>query len=643
MTSIQLNPNRQYVIGTAGHIDHGKTALVKALTGIDTDNLPEEKARGITVNIGFAHMSGNITIIDVPGHERLVKNMVAGVSTIDLVLFVIAADDGIMPQTREHLDIIKLLGIEHGVFVITKADLVEKEWLKLVEEEVRNLLNNSALKAAPVLVTSTATGEGIEELRKLLAEKLNAIPPKLDFEIFREPVDRVFNVKGFGTVITGTVLSGSLHSGEPMEVQPSGIKTRVRTIQSHDQEVNEVKVGYRAAVNLAGVELNHIERGDVLVQPGLFQPVEIINGKLTLLHSSPKSLKTNQRIRFHIHTAEAFARIIIPDRNELKPGELAYVQIRLEKPVHAAYLDRFIIRQYSPQITIGGGVVLQTNPLRFRKKHLDLFHRTLKSLESDDQQEKILASFDTESHRPLSLAQLKVSTNISYKELELNIKVLISKKKVFIQKVGPETIYYSERQLTVVLERLASDLKKYHQSFPNRPGINEQELISKFEKLFSSELLRLSIRQGLETNKFKIEKQEISLADFSPQFSSKEAKLLEQMSQHYLQAKFTPPTWKEALEIFGVSEKELRELLILLRSQGELVFVDETLAFHKSALDEIQEMIKDFFEKKSEMSVGEFKEMTGTTRKHAIPLLSYFDSQGITERAGDVRRVGSKS
>ncbi|NIW79795.1 MAG: selenocysteine-specific translation factor, partial [Calditrichae bacterium] len=261
-------------------------------------------------------------------------------------------------QTREHLDIVKLLGIQHGIFVITKSDLVEKEWVKLVEEEVRNLLNNTTFENAPVIATSVTTGKGIEELRNLLYQKLSKIPSKQDFEIFREPVDRVFNVKGFGTVITGTVLSGRLKTGDPVEIQPTGIKTRVRTLQTHEAEVNEVNIGYRAAINLAGIELNQVERGDVLVQPDLYRPVEIINGELTILHSSPKSLKTNQRIRFHIHTAEVFARIIIPDQKELKPGDSAYVQIRLEKPIHAAYQDRFIIRQYSPQITIGGGIVL---------------------------------------------------------------------------------------------------------------------------------------------------------------------------------------------------------------------------------------------------------------------------------------------
>jgi len=640
MTTAQFDSKRQYVIGTAGHIDHGKTALVKAVTGIDTDNLPEEKERGITVNIGFAHLSDNITIIDVPGHERLIKNMVAGVSTIDLVLFVIAADDGIMPQTREHLDIVKLLGIQHGIFVITKSDLVEKEWIKLVSDEIRNLLSDTAFKNAPIVTTSVNTGEGIEDLSKLLLQELSKIPPKQDLEIFREPIDRAFNVKGFGTVITGTVLGGSLKTGDPVEIQPSGIQSRVRTLQTHDSEVKEVRAGFRAAVNIAGMELNQIQRGHVLVQPDFYRPVEIINARLTILKSSTKSVKTNQRVRLHIHTAEIIARIIIPDKNELKSGESAFVQIRLEQPVHAAYQDRFIIRQYSPQITIGGGVVLKTNPHRFQKKQLSVFQQTMRSLESNDPREKILSSFDDQSYQPSSLVELKVLTNISYAELERIINDLISKQELFSQKIGQKSVYYSRRQLEYILKKLVYELQQYHKLFPNRPGMNEKELSSRLEKLFSPESLQLAIKFGLARNEMKLEKQEIRLADFNPQFSSKEAKLLEQMSQHYLKAKFTPPTWKEALAIFAVSEKELKELMILLRNQGELVFVDETLAFHKEAINEIQEKIKEFFKQKSEMSVGEFKEITGTTRKHAIPLLAYFDNLEITERVGDVRKAG---
>ncbi|RMG66472.1 MAG: selenocysteine-specific translation elongation factor, partial [Calditrichaeota bacterium] len=275
-----LDPNRQYVIGTAGHIDHGKTALVKALTGVDTDRLPEEKARGITIDLGFAHLSENITIIDVPGHERLIKNMVAGVSTIDLVLLVVAADDGVMPQTREHLDIVRLLQIQHGVVAITKVDLVDEEWLELVSEDVRSLLQDSPFPRAPIVFTSAASGQGIEQLREVLLNELARVPSRQDTEVFRLPVDRVFSAHGFGTVVTGTVLGGSLKSGQQVEVQPSGRLSRVRGLQTHEQEVGRVRVGFRAAVNLADLTLDQIHRGDVLTEPGRYQPARQINARL---------------------------------------------------------------------------------------------------------------------------------------------------------------------------------------------------------------------------------------------------------------------------------------------------------------------------------------------------------------------------
>ncbi|MFZ0390668.1 MAG: selenocysteine-specific translation elongation factor, partial [Calditrichia bacterium] len=339
---ITPNPERHYIIGMAGHIDHGKTALVEALTGIWTDRLKEEQERGITIDLGFAHFSRNVTIIDVPGHEKLIKNMVAGVSTIDLVLFVVAADDGVMPQTREHLDIVRLLGITNSIFVITKTDLVEEEWLLLVEEDLRILLKNNGMGEAPILKVSSRSGAGIEELRVLLEQKLKEIAPRFSDGIFRLPVDRVFSKAGFGTVVTGTVLSGEAAAGEMLEVQPEGIEARLRGLQSHDSAVQQVSAGYRAALNLAGVDQQQLHRGQVLADPGYFQAAEVINARVQLMPDSPQVLKNRTRVRFHIHTAETLARVILIEGETLQPGNSALVQFRLEHPVHAAFRDRFI-------------------------------------------------------------------------------------------------------------------------------------------------------------------------------------------------------------------------------------------------------------------------------------------------------------
>lgn len=639
---LALDPGRQYVIGTAGHIDHGKTALVKALTGIDTDRLPEEKARGITIDLGFAHFSENVTIIDVPGHERLIKNMVAGVSTIDLVLFVVAADDGVMPQTREHLDIVNLLQIRHGIFVINKIDLASPEWLRLVEEDLRALLRDTPFHDAPICRVSALSGAGVEELRGLILQTLAAIPPRQDLEVYRQPVDRVFSVKGFGTVITGTVLSGKLRVGEEVEIQPSGLIARVRGLQSHDQEVEEVRAGFRAAVNLAGLELEQVQRGMVLAQPGLYHPVEIFNARLALLKSSPIPLKNNQRIRLHIHTAETFARVIIPHAAELKPGESAFVQILLERPVHAAYQDRFIMRQYSPQRTIGGGVVLQTAPLRFRKKYSQLFQQTLQRLESEEAQPRILAAFNRLTAAPLTLWQIKIATNLALQELQRILKELQSREILFSENLGGETVYFSREQLEEILKRIEEALASFHRAYPARPGMGEVEIIGQLEKTFLPEALRRALGLGIKWQRMVREGQYLRLAAFSPQLSAKESQKYRELETCYREAHFNPPTVKEVMERFALSQKEFKELSKLLREEGKLVYLDETLLFHGSIFPRLEALLREFFSRKPEISVAEFKELTGTTRKHAIPLLEYLDKNGFTERAGDLRKAGPR-
>jgi selenocysteine-specific elongation factor len=616
----QINPNRQYVIGTAGHIDHGKTALVKALTGIDTDRLPEEKTRGITIDLGFAHLSNNVTIIDVPGHE----------------------DDGVMPQSREHLDIINLLQIQYGVFVITKTDLADEDWLMLVEEDVRALLSDTPFKNAPVLRTSAAKGEGIEELRQALFEALVKVPARQDFEVYRQPVDRVFSAKGFGTVITGTVLSGKLKTGGEIEIQPSGLKARVRGLQSHDQEVNEVRVGFRAAVNLAGVELEQVERGMVLAQAGLYKPVEIINARLTVLKSSPIPLKNNQRIRFHIHTGETFARVIIPRSPELKAGESGYAQLRLEEPVHAAYQDRFIIRQYSPPKTIGGGIVLQTNPFRFRKRYSDLLQETLDRLSGEDEHQKIQAVFDRLQARSQKLWGLKAATNLPLQTLQKLIKNLTDKDELFSENISGTLVYFSREQLAVVLQRVEDILSKYHETYPGRPGKSEAEIVSQLEKNFPPQAVRKALHLGIKTNQLKPEKQHIRLTTFTPQLSAKDSEKYRELEACYREAQYNPPTVKEAMEQFELTQKEFKELSKLMRDEGKLIYIDETLLFHSTVFPRLEAAIREFFQQKPEMTVANFKELTKTTRKHSIPLLEYLDTNGITERDRDVRKPGSK-
>ncbi len=635
-----VDSTRQFVIGTAGHIDHGKTALVKALSGVDTDRLPEEKKRGITIDLGFAHLTENITFIDVPGHERFIKNMVAGVSSIDLVLFVIAADDGVMPQTREHFDIINLLHIRHGIFVITKTDLADDDWLMLVEDDIRQLLSGTAFADSLILQTSVAKSSGIDELRTQILETLANIPARADSEIFRQPVDRVFSVKGFGSVITGTVIGGQLKPGDELEIQPTGQKTRVRGMQSHDADVPEVRTGDRAAVNLANVEPHEIERGMVITQVDVFQPVTLMNVSLKMLADAPAPLKNNQRIRLHIHTAEVMARVLLPDAPKLNPGAQTFAQLRLESPLHAMAQDRFIIRQYSPQRTIGGGEVLQINPFRYRKKFAELFRETMIRLTGDDDKLRVLATFDRISAKPQSLWNIKISVNLPLADLQSHLKTLQKNQQIFAESIAGKPAYFSAEQIVAVTERVTALLAKYHQKHPGRTGMKDAEIISALSRYFPAEAIRKTLQIGVNQKTLANDSGSYRLFDFAPQLSSKDSAVYQSLERRYRDAGFAPPTVKDAIVEFGVSAKDFKEITRMLREEGKLVQVDATLLFHNNAFVKLLELLRDFFQSNNQISVTEFKDLIGSTRKHAIPLLEYLDNREITQRDGDARKAG---
>lgn len=637
-----INPNRQYIIGTAGHIDHGKTSLVKAITGVDTDHLPEEKSRGITIDIGFAHLGDNITFIDVPGHERLIKNMVAGVSTIDMVLFVIAADDGVMPQSREHLDIIKLLQIRHGIFAITKCDLAEPDWLKLVEEDIRLLTAGSAFATSPIYRVSSTTGDGIEALNTALMKELEKIQPRGDNEIYRQPIDRVFSLHGFGTVGTGTVLSGEVASGDEVEIQPSGRRVRVRGLQSHDQNIKRAKSGYRAAVNLAGVEIDGLQRGMVLCRPETYQAARIVNVRLSVLKNSPAAIKNNQRVRLHLHTIEAFGRVILPHRPQLVAGEDDLAQLRLEQPIHAAVDDRFIIRQYSPQRTIGGGVILQVNPEKFRRRIVTVFDETLALLESDRPLERLLGAFDPLTCRPMKLWDLKASTNLPIDQLQKLLRAAGQEQKIFSESISGKAHYFSDRQLSMILEHITPFLQDYHDKYPGRPGLQDVELISQFEKRFPVEAIRKAIGFGEKTGRLVCEHLAYRLAEFTPQLAAADSISYQQLITIYREARYCPPTLKDAQAMIAAGPKEFKEMIKLMRQSGELLSVDEGLLFFTTTIEELKDILRNFFTNNDELSVAAFKELTSTTRKHAIPLLTYLDRHEFTSRENDIRRIGPR-
>ena len=637
-----VKSDRQYIIGMAGHIDHGKTALIQALTGINTDRLKEEQERGITIDLGFAHFSKNVTIIDVPGHERLIKNMVAGVSTIDLVLFVVAADDGIMPQTREHLDIVKLLGIQNGIFVITKIDLVENEWIDLVEEELRNLLAGSVFENSVILRASAVTGEGIEMVRKAILENLSRIPFRRDDGIFRLPIDRVFTRPGFGTVVTGSVLSGSIKPGQNVEIWPTGLTARVRGLQSHDSSVQYVKAGYRAALNLANVGQDEVHRGQVITQPGYYQPVERFNATIQVLEDAPVAIKSQMRLRVHIHTAETFARIIIPEINQLKPGESGFVQFRLEQPIYASFRDRFVFRQYSPQVTLGGGVVLETNPIRYRKKFHVEFVRTLHGFSSENPAERLFAAFSLVEIQPLSFRQIQIKIGLNEADTRNLISKFIAQKSLVHFTHGSEELYYSNDQLSTVLSKIRKILSDYHEQFPGRSGLRVKELVSQLSLQFSENLVEMSVQKGLKDGIIKRNDDWIALPEFESRLTPDQEKKLKTLEELYLSKLFSPPSFEEVKSHITVNEADFKEFLHILSEQGKLVFVNENMVFHVEAVEKALTLLREYFGQKNELRVSEFKGLIGTSRKYALPLLNYFDNKGYTLREGDLRVAGPK-
>ena len=572
---------RQFVIGMAGHIDHGKTALVKALTGVDTDRLKEEKDRGITIDLGFAHLSQNITIIDVPGHEKLIKNMVAGVSTIDLVLFVIAADDGIMLQTREHLDIVKLLGIRNGLFIITKIDLVENEWVNLVEEELKNLLKDSVFQNASICKTSAETGAGIEELHNLILEKLKALNPRPDDGLFRLPIDRIFSKAGFGTIVTGSVISGSVAVGDTVEILPEKLPARIRGLQSHDSVVTNLHAGYRGALNLAGIQKQQLYRGQMLVVPHRYEAVSLFNAHVSVLPDSQIPLKNLMRIRIHLHTIEVIGRIIIIDQKDIQPGKSGFIQVRLEREIYGAFQDRFIIRQFSPQVTLGGGVILDTNPPKFRKRYTEELITQLHNLQKGTKPQRILACFSQLFTKALSLSQLQIRCGLSDTDLVTELKKLEKSGDIKSFTHAKILFYCSAEQLRVIQRNIDKELKKFHQRFPGRMGMLFKELNSNLQKIYTEELLKITVEAGVENGLIQRQDDWLALPGFSSQLSDKEKELLAEIEATYLNANFNPPSTEELAEVLKLKESKLREYINILRERNVLLVVSDQFLYHQ--------------------------------------------------------------
>jgi len=630
------------IIGTAGHIDHGKTALVRALTGMDPDRLKEEKERQITIDLGFAFLGDRAAIIDVPGHERFIKNMVAGVATIDMVLFVVAADDGVMPQTKEHLDILRLLGVRSGLIVITKADLAEPDWLELVQADVQELMEGTFLHGAPIYVVDSISGRGIDELRRGIDQALDHLPGKADRGMFRLPIDRVFSIKGFGTVVTGTVLSGSARADSVLEIQPPGIKVKVRGVQSHEHLVERVQIGDRAALNLQGVEVADIRRGDVISDPGYLQPTSMLDGRMMLL-LTVQAFPHRTRVRVHLGTQEIIGRVILLDRDVLEPGDEAPVRIRLEGNCVPARKDPFVIRQYSPQITIGGGVVLDPAPTGKRKRFDPRVLRWMEALDQDDPEMLIMSCLETYPEIEIPYLTLLILTGLTRDTLEALIMKLTEAGKIV--RIGA-----GERSVLVHSDRFADskvvmvDVVRDHQSSnPLLPGISRAELRNKCEKSFSQQTCDVILDDLLKGSILVTDGHWIRTGDYRIELTANQQALMARIEDSLRSADFQTPRADEIAGQLDASGADVRDLLAIMVNSGRVIRLATDLLFLDEQIAKARSMLESHFRNNPEVTVGEVSKLLNSTRKYVVPLLEYFDHEGITERHGDVRVQKSTS
>jgi selenocysteine-specific elongation factor len=626
---------RHVVAGTAGHIDHGKSSLVLALTGIDPDRLKEEKERGITIDIGFAHLELGegltVGIVDVPGHERFVKNMLAGVGGIDLVMLVIAADEGVMPQTREHLAICQLLRVRSGLVVLTKADLAEPDWLELVQEDVRGFLRGTFLEGAPILPVSAKTGQGLPALRDALAALARAVPARSIDATFRLPIDRVFTIRGFGTVVTGTVAAGQLALDERVEVYPRAVQAKVRGIQTHGHPVPTAVAGQRAAVNLQGVERAAIERGDVLSLPGLLQPTYMLDATCELLADAPAPLKMRQRVRFHVGTSEVMARVHPVTGSSIEPGQTAHVQLRLEAPVVALPGDRYVIRSYSPMVTIGGGALLDVAPAKARRS--PAVAARLRLLESEDPLAVLEAHILRVGGGGTRTAELRARTAFGPEALRRHLQALVAGGRVFV--VDREWYVHADTAARL-RDEAAMALAAFHSREPLKPGMSKEELRTRLGSLEERVFLALLDRFAA-SGVLVVDKDKVRGAGHAVRLSADQQAASDRIEAEFRAAGVAPPTLEEAFAKLGLTGSSPQAMAQLLVEGRRLVRVREGLYFHAEPLQEAVGRVVAFLQTHKAITPQDIKDLLGISRKYAIPLLEWLDIQRVTVRVGDKR------
>jgi len=630
---------KKIVLGTAGHIDHGKTTLIKRLTGVDCDRLKEEKARGITIELGFTSLSlvngQRVGIVDVPGHEKFVKNMVAGVGGIDGVIMVIAADEGVMPQTREHLDICKLLSVKHGIIALTKSDMVDPEWIELVSEDLKKTIKNSFLKNADIIPVSSTTGEGIDTLLSAIEDMVAEIPEKSSRGTVRLPIDRVFSMKGFGTVITGTLFAGKLKVGDEVEIVPENIKTKIRGAQVHGEQVETVIAGQRTALNLQGIEKVLINRGDLISLPATVVASRRIDVWFHHLSSSPRPLKNRAIVRFHSGTSEISGRVMLLDRDELKPGESTFVQLFLEKKTALFPGDCYVIRSFSPVYTIGGGEIIDSLPSK-HKRFSDENIKDLEILKQRDLKQIILLLSRQAGFKGLDYEVLQVRCGTDIKKLSIETEKMFSQGELILYNKNPRQIALPSviNDLELIVKKT---LETFHKEQPLKMGLLKEEIRTRLPKETDPKLYSFVMERLINNKEIALTDEFLALSGHKPKLKSNQKSLKDRMMSFYKKGGITPPTVKELVEKLKTNEKELLSILNVLVREEALVKLNDEIYYEKSALKVLTEKAVSLMQEQGELAIKSFKDLTGLSRKFMIPFFEHLDKTKVTFRKGDKR------
>lgn len=624
---------KNIIIGTAGHVDHGKTALIKALTGIETDRIKEEKKRGITIELGFAYLDlpdgEKAGIIDVPGHEKFVKNMLAGAGGIDLALLVVAADEGFMPQTREHLGILSLLNISEGIIVVTKKDMVDEDWLEIVCDEVRQEVQGTFLENAQIIPVSSYTGEGIEQLRQAIFTMIDQKTQIKNLDVpFRIPVDRIFSVEGFGTVITGTLIEGTMKVGDPVTVYPSRIESRIRNLQVHSQDVQEAYAGQRVAVNLAGLKKTDLNKGDVIAVPDSMHTTMMIDIHLTVLKDCDREIRNATRLHLYHGARDILCKIVLLDRDSVGAGESCYAQLRLEEEIAVKTGDRFVLRFYSPVETIGGGVILDSNPFKHKRNDATVLE-SLKLKEGGSDREKISAALRDYSARFETLDFLQIQTGIPKEQFDQQINKLIKDKVAF--RVSDNVVIHTD-YLNRLKDSAVKLLESYHKENPLREGMKKDEFRNKLIKYEDISVVDKITDSLVNRKVLKYVNNCVALADFEVQQDNNQ----QEIENAFLQGGFSPESPDQIAARFP-KVKNFKQVLESLVNTGKLVRVEEKILLHADYYNKALTLAKEHVDQNGQITLAEMRDLMGASRKFAVAVLEYWDKRGITKKVGDAR------